>query len=108
MLRWCRQQAPALANYRLFVDAGWFLDIPPYVNRSDGMTFRGCAIALADVFNATFDRCARPNMHAVQHCLPLVGYNCQLAHLTRSYHAAAPLKGIRRGAVCRPRAASQC
>lgn len=53
---WCRAQAPDLATVRLFVDGGWFLDMPPYANRSDGMTFSGCAHAIADLYNGTFDR----------------------------------------------------
>ena len=52
----CRAQAPDLANVRLFVDGGWFLDIPPYAARSDGMTFGGCARAIAELYNASFDR----------------------------------------------------
>ena len=52
----CRQQAENLTRFSLFVDAGWFLDMQPYANRSDGMTFHGCARAIADVFHGTFDR----------------------------------------------------
>jgi hypothetical protein len=42
----------------MFVDAGWFLDIPPYFNRTDGMTFEKCARAVAHHYSGTFDECA--------------------------------------------------
>jgi hypothetical protein len=45
---------------KLFVDAGWFLDISPYANRSDGMTFEKCAKALPASYGAVFDRRALP------------------------------------------------
>jgi hypothetical protein len=51
-----RAASLALESYKVFVDAGWFLDIPPYVNRSDGMTFAICAHAVAELYNGTFDR----------------------------------------------------
>lgn len=44
----------------MFVDAGWFLNIPVYANRSDGMTFEKCAKALIGPYNALFDRYKPP------------------------------------------------
>ncbi|CAL8465970.1 g5506 [Coccomyxa elongata] len=50
-----REEAPDLESIKLFVDAGWFLDIPAYANRSDGMTFKKCAKALAASYGAVYD-----------------------------------------------------
>lgn len=54
----CREEAPDLESVKLLVDAGWFLDIPPYATRSDGMTFEKCAKALAASYGAVYDGCA--------------------------------------------------
>lgn len=54
----CREEAPDLESIKLFVDAGWFLDIPPYFNRSDGMTFEKCAKAIAASYGGIYDGCA--------------------------------------------------
>lgn len=54
----CREVAPNLQSYKVFVDAGWFLDIQPYANRSDGMTFQKCARAVAGQYKGIFDRCS--------------------------------------------------
>lgn len=52
----CRQRALQLESYKVFVDAGWFLDIAPYASRKDGFTFQKTARALAGPLNASFDR----------------------------------------------------
>ncbi len=62
----CRVEAPVLETVKLFVDAGWFLDIPSYSNRSDGMTFEKCAKALPASYGAVFDRCWLPPSPSLQ------------------------------------------
>ncbi len=51
---------PRLTTYRAFIDAGWFLDVPPYTAlRSDGFSFQKCAKALLSSYRAQFDRRVR-------------------------------------------------
>ena len=53
-----RREAPGLQRYKVFVDAGWFLDVPNYSQRADNFTFRTCAQSLLRNWNASYDRYA--------------------------------------------------
>lgn len=48
---------PRLTKFQAFVDAGWFLDVPPYTSmRSDDFSFQKCAKGLFYSWRAQFDR----------------------------------------------------
>ncbi|KAK9839253.1 hypothetical protein WJX81_004396 [Elliptochloris bilobata] len=48
---------PRLTSFKVFIDAGWFLDVPPYTSlRSDGFSFQKCAKGLLHNWHAQFDR----------------------------------------------------
>ncbi|EIE18482.1 hypothetical protein COCSUDRAFT_60148 [Coccomyxa subellipsoidea C-169] len=72
-----RVEAPALETVKLFVDAGWFLDIPSYSNRSDGMTFEKCAKALPASYRAVFDRSCEEHFGAEDSWRCFFAQDCQ-------------------------------
>lgn len=50
---------PLLTVFKAFIDAGWFLDVPPYTSlRSDAFSFQKCAKGLLRNWRAQFDGCA--------------------------------------------------
>ncbi|KAK9902182.1 hypothetical protein WJX75_007070 [Coccomyxa subellipsoidea] len=72
-----RDEAPDLEMVKLFVDAGWFLDISPYANRSDGMTFEKCAKALPASYGAVFDRSCEQHFGAISSWRCFFAQDCQ-------------------------------
>lgn len=75
-----REEAPGLESVKLLVDAGWFLDIPPYANRSDGMTFNKCAKTLAASFGAVYDGSCEQSFPVGESWRCFFAHDCQ-AHL---------------------------
>ena len=57
----CRTKAAGLQNFKTFVDAGWFLDVPNFSGTAANLfTFKTLAQTLQVTYAAEFDKCAPP------------------------------------------------